>query len=126
MESRWEGLTRTDPMVALAIARLVWPTFIDVEGCVVLKEHYDQGSFEEWWESTGGDRQAVEAVINHVHLWDVFHGAEDADGGELDQLADLLVGTWETALGSQFPERRFDVRRDDHYGPGITATTQIT
>jgi hypothetical protein len=103
----------------LAVAHLLWPDFVEVRGCVFRAECFEPENFESWWATTDGEVAQVEAVINHLHLWDEFTQYEDSEA-VLPELADVLVEMWAAALASTFPTRRFDVRRDDHYGPGVT------
>ena len=59
----------------VAFANLFWLDFIEVEGYVLLAEHYDQANFANWLEwqrRTGGERRKLEATLNEVHLYDVF------------------------------------------------------
>jgi hypothetical protein len=116
---------RVGATAAVALAGFFWPTFIDQNGCVLLKEKYDPELFRQWEAKLRGDRPAIEAAINHVHLWDVFYGeAESVDDEALVYLADVLSKTWRSALREQFPSRSFviDVSGDpDEYGPTITA-----
>jgi hypothetical protein len=56
---------------AQALARLYWPRFVEVDGYVLLEEHYTPENLAEWRERRPDSRSAIEDVINHVHLQDV-------------------------------------------------------
>jgi hypothetical protein len=115
--------------MAVAFAGLFWPSFVEVRGCVVLEERHDERTFEEWWRKLEGDCAAIEEVINHFHLWDVFE-FEDEDVPEegLTYVGEVLVRTWRCALSEQFPEREFRVQLFNDvndYGPTITLSSVV-
>ncbi|MGE3540683.1 MAG: hypothetical protein AB7N91_24990 [Candidatus Tectimicrobiota bacterium] len=112
--------------LAIAFSTLYWPEFIDVEGCVLLRERYEAANFQEWWEKLNGDMSKIEAVINHVHLWDLFVLDENVPDKALEDLARILALCWRCALQEQFPKRIFDVHvvaDDTEYGPTISFST---
>lgn len=37
------------------VARLLWPDFIEVRGCILRRDGYDAETFENWWQAAGGD-----------------------------------------------------------------------
>jgi hypothetical protein len=108
--------------LAAAFATLFWPTFVESRGCVLLAERYDEDAFEAWRQSLNGDRRGIEAVVNHVHIWDIFDpDAEGMPGDVLEALVEVLVGGWEAALKDAFPGRHFRVEVVlDDYGPTLT------
>jgi hypothetical protein len=57
---------------AIAYAELFWPSFVEHDGCILLSGRFDQDNLKSWLAATGGDRQAVEGVINHTHILDLF------------------------------------------------------
>lgn len=111
--------------VALVVGEVLWARYIEIRGCVLLKNRFDAESFEQWWTHLDGDIRAIEQVINHLHLWDIF--PEDAEnkalGSAMREMAELIACTWRCSLANEFPERRFEVLvsdgRDD-YGPTVT------
>lgn len=112
--------------LAIAFCALFWPDFIEVEGCIILREKYIPSSFETWWKQLDGDRTAVESVLNHVHLWDLFSGDENIPEGGLEYLGGVLRCCWECSLRQAFPGHTFDVRLAvdaDEYGPTLYVTT---
>jgi hypothetical protein len=113
---------------ALAFATVLWPRFVEVRGCVLWSEHYQPDNFQEWWDKLGGNRQAIESTINHLHLWDVFDTGEDPSAEEaLEELAGIVAQAWRAALKDEFPGKRFEVtvaRPDDDYGPTITFSSR--
>jgi hypothetical protein len=111
------------PTVAIALAELFWPRFVEVEGCVLIAERYDPANFRAWWQSLEGDIPRVEWVINHLHLWDLFPTGDDPalDRG-LQSLAQIIARCWEGALRQAFPDRQFMIEVTDaaeDYGPTV-------
>lgn len=115
---------------AHALLSVVWPEVVEVEGCVVRATR--AGSVAAWMTNTGGDVSAVERVVNHLHLWDLF---EDGDGELTDTeraaqavaeafVARVVADGWRASLAAGFPDRRFVVEEsgeaDGEYGPTVT------
>ena len=113
--------------LALAFAELFCPRLIEVRGCILLEQHYEASRFEEWWANLDGDIRAIELVINHIHIWDLF----DQDEEELPEvallhLAQVLAMGWRVAVAQQYPDRRFEVtvtEAAEEYGPTIHAAS---
>jgi len=57
--------------LAIAFSRMFWPEFTEHDGCVLFAG-FGPTVYQEWLESCEGDRAAVEAVMNHRHLLDLF------------------------------------------------------
>lgn len=107
---------------ALDFAKLIYPArWIEERGCVIRGDVFERDNFEEWWTATEGDASGVEAVINHLHLWDVLPNADEKDYAELWALGELMVRAWRSSLSEQFPDRRFEVRLTNDCGPTVTA-----
>lgn len=106
-------------------ADLIFPTWIEVRGCVLRESQYEQQNFEQWWETTNGTVPAVEAVINHLHLWDLFEPKDDIDYRALEVLAPKVAFGWHCSAKQQFPDRDFEAEVTDDYGPTIEITTKI-
>jgi hypothetical protein len=118
---------------ALAVMRLFWPEFVEVRGCVLLSSQYTASGFQTWWETLDGDRERIERVMNHVHLWDVFGPtlADDAststEEAALEELGQLMRRTVTAALLDAFPRRKSEVvysTDPDDYGPTVTFWTK--
>ena len=125
--SLWDYATmRGDPDLAAAFSKLFWPDFVEVEGCVFLEERYRRASFAEWDTLFQGDRQRIEAMINHTHIYDLFlnTGAEVTYSLELyEYLAQVLIVTWKHALQTAFPTKSFTFEygtEPNEYGPTVT------
>lgn len=93
---------------AIAYAQLFWPDFTVHDDCVFLE--VTEENYNEWLEHTGGDKQAVETVINHRHILPMFF--IESDGPSEDQivyLGRLLKEIWACKLRRDFPDRHFTV-----------------
>jgi len=101
---------------------------MSLRGCVLLKERYDERNFEAWWTELNGDRAAIEEVVNHLHLWDVFDAREEQVPEEaLNSIGEVLVRTWRCALSEQFPDRSFRVELsndESDYGPTLSVSAR--
>lgn len=115
---------RGGPTLALAFAELFWPRFVEIRGCVLLKERYEASNFETWWEKLSGHTHEIEAMINHIHLWDLFDLDEEAvPEAAMEELVEVIGLCWGCALRHTYPGRRFDVvvsTDESEYGPTVT------
>jgi hypothetical protein len=92
---------------AVAYAELFWSAFVEYEGCVLLAEP-DSAKFRDWMASTGGDRRAVEAALNHRHVTDLFGGrGAEMSREQVVYLGRRLRDMWAAKLARDFPGRRF-------------------
>lgn len=115
--------------MCMAFAHLFWPSFVLVNDCVLLRKQYEPQNFEKWWHELDGNRTKVEAMINHVHLYDLFSPESEVEAEQdvlLVELGEILVRCWSAALAQAFPGRRFDVQLHNSgqdYGPTIVFKT---
>jgi len=109
--------------LAAAFSKLFWPDFVEVEGCVVLAEHFYEGAIKG--VKLPQERQQFEMSINHVHVWDLFSNdpGRASVNIELDEyLAKILTVIWKHALQESFPDKEFEfsyATEPDDYGPTI-------
>lgn len=108
---------------AVIFARLLAPELVLVRGCVILKDAYDPENFERWWQTVNGDTVRIEAVLNHLHLWDVFEPDGEEDERALESLANLVARSWDLHASRVRPDRTFRVEVMDDYGPTIVMTS---
>ncbi|UUW92467.1 hypothetical protein [Pimelobacter simplex] len=107
-------------MMALALT-FAFPRFVEHRGAVLLESAYDEEAVEAWFQQLDGDAVAVELVMNHIHLWDVF-APSTAFEAETELLLAPLATSWGAALRAAFPTRTFRVLTDPDgdYGPELT------
>jgi hypothetical protein len=111
--------------VGAVASTLFWPDLVVVRGCVILAEHYEPANFDQWWQQLSGDCAAVERVLNHVHLYDVFRPVQPA-GRDLtlyERVGQVVRACWRCRLREAFPARSFVVdyaTEPEEYGPTVT------
>lgn len=121
----WDYLAQEGSLtLALAFAALFWPSFVEIQGCVLLCDRYQPKNFQQWWDQLEGRVSQIEAMINHIHLWDLFDPQKETlPESALEELAYILATCWECALHHAFPDRVFRVTvstGDEDYGPTVT------
>jgi hypothetical protein len=90
---------------AVAYARLFWPAFTIHEDCVLFAG-FSEKIFGGFMEQTGGNKQAVEAVMNHRHILDLFQNVSREPTEEvLLHLGRMLKDMWSCKLRRDFPSR---------------------
>lgn len=101
--------------LAIAMGELFWPEFVEFDDCVFRDYSHKQpdwGWYEKTLRSLDGNRRSVEALRNHVHIWDVFVRKAGESAPTRDQclyLARLLREMWEAKLLFEFPARHVQV-----------------
>ncbi|MFD1150064.1 hypothetical protein [Saccharothrix hoggarensis] len=134
----WENVLWSSPTAQVLAARITWPDFLELDGCVYVLLPWDADRVSEhreyllrgrrsvdWERLSRAERWSVAAEHGEVDLGVVFqmalHDGDDLDAS-LDALAALLVRSWGGALRERFPERRFAVEvepADDDGGPVV-------
>lgn len=91
---------------AIAYAELFWPSFVEYDGCILFAGRFDQANFQSWMAATGGDKRAVEGVVNHTHILDLFVKHEIKPTREqVVWLGRLLREMWQAKVDRDFPGR---------------------
>lgn len=113
---------------ALLFSRLLYPELILVEGCVLRADAYQAENLSQWLSDPSRPTSAIEAVLNKLHLWDIFKTTTDVEELALAEIGQTLSHTWLAAARSQFPEDEFRCELTDDYGPTVTLfrVTQAT
>lgn len=113
-----------NPEDSLLFCRLLFPDFFVRDGAVCLSAKYDSEIFSLWLSKYNGDVCAVEKIMNHTHLYDIFAGcSDDVDDVVFEQLAEVVALSWRLVLKDKFPESKFVVdvsNSDQDYGPTVT------
>ena len=118
-------LFHATPELMVGFSSIFWPEFIEVDGCVFLKDGYDQDNIDAWAESTKGDMVAVQKVVNHQHIYDLFQNdsVEKLNIQQVKYLSDLLVDMWSAKLKRDFPQLDIDVQVCDFDEEDVIATS---
>lgn len=107
----------------VAMTDMLCPRFVDVEGAVLLETNADTETFQSWKQHFDGDLHAVESMLNHEHVWDLFPVNGEKDQAALEIVAERMAITWKAAAEAQFPDRTFTCQVTDDYGPTVTLWT---
>jgi len=122
----WSYLSNhsTAGMAAL-FSKLFWPDLVEVEGCILLAEQYSAEEFQAWASQFQHDRDDIERMINHTHVYDLFagHGGTRTDERVWEYLGRALPACWRCALSTVYPSRAFAFdygSEPEDYGPTIS------
>ncbi|MFK3774463.1 hypothetical protein [Pseudomonas sp. NPDC089406] len=111
------------PEDCLVFCRLLLPDFTVAKGGVFLSDKYSEEGVEAWIRHLDGDMRAVERVVNHTHMYDVFACCkDDVEDIIYLQLAEIIAVSWRLVLKQKIPDRDFIVNvsnTDQDYGPTI-------
>jgi hypothetical protein len=100
---------------AIGYGHLFWPDFKIYQDCILFADTSSE-SFDHWMQHTNGDRAAVERVLNHRHVLDLFGSSEfKATRNIVLYLGKLLRDMWSCKLARDFPDRTIIVNFDEEY-----------
>jgi len=99
----------------IGYARILWPNFIEHDDCIFLGDQIDQESYRAFLAQSTGDKSAVEAVMNHQHIIDLFSRShhESPDREVILYLGRLIREIWQAKLSRDFPNRKITVTFPD-------------
>jgi hypothetical protein len=113
-----------DTELGALFSTLFWPRLVEIDGCVLLAENFHAENFRRWREHFAGDLGAVEAMVNHTHVYDLFDdGSTHFDLAVHEQVGRALLGCWAARVRAAFPDRTFEfayATEPDDYGPTVT------
>jgi hypothetical protein len=101
---------RMNPEMLLGFMQLLWPEVVEVDGRIFLADEYSK-TVGEWKQTEAfrrGGMPAVQALVNHVHVEDLFYtvsGGVSSDN--LCFVACVLGAAWRGRLETEFPDRHF-------------------
>lgn len=109
-------------------AGLLWPDWVEVEGCVIRREVADVETVRRWMTTEGASVERTEWAVNHVHLYDEIEEGWEEPQQLLDErlvaVAERLAAAWRASLAAAFPSRKVHVEvagpEEDH-GPTVYA-----
>jgi hypothetical protein len=111
------------PEDVLIISSLFFPNLVEVNGAVFLEMQYSYNSYLSWLNHFGSDRQALEKMMNHVHMYDIFGHSNNVDDTVYEQVGMLLQIAWTKHFKSEYPDKNIVVdywHGEDDYGPIVT------
>ena len=100
--------------LATGYSLIFWPEFVRFER-YVLRAGFSVESLRGFEDMTKGNRVAVEAVMNHVHISDIHCNVEPTEP-QLRYLGRVLKQIYETKLRCDFPDTSFEVSFNDEPG----------
>ena len=98
--------------LAIGYSIVFWPTFLEHDECVFIKSHFSPENFNEWLNVEYVDNYGqIEAVINHLHIMDLFTGERhnEITNEQIIYLGNILREIYEVKLKAEFPTRNFVV-----------------
>ena len=100
--------------LAIGYLTLFWPSFTEYDDMVFRGEEIDvedEKNIKSWLTSSEGDKQSVEAMLNHLHIIDIQHPGlwKEATEPQIRFLGQMLKEMWACKLAYDFPEKRFTV-----------------
>ncbi len=100
--------------VAIGYLTVFWPSFVEYDGMVFRGEELDEEEVESvsgWLTTTKGNKQRVEATLNHFHILDLQHPGiwSDATEAQIRFIGQTLKETWAAKLARDFPAKHFVV-----------------
>ncbi|MFD3166536.1 hypothetical protein [Herpetosiphon sp. NSE202] len=90
---------------AIGYTRLFWPSFVLFDECIFFGM-VDEQVYHSWLDECHGDKTAVERVMNHTHITDLFDTESVA---QIRYLGQRLQEMWHAKLRSEFPDRLITV-----------------
>ncbi|MGR2741114.1 hypothetical protein ACUY1T_21940 [Billgrantia sp. Q4P2] len=109
------------PDVVAVVGRLLVPAFVEHEGGVFLRNRFTLSGYASW-KAELGEISAVEKMINHQHVYDLFSTDDEITEASFENVANLMAQTLRLALCGSFSDRHFHVyvsNTDQDYGPVV-------
>ena len=94
--------------VLIGCARILWPSFVEHDGCVLLGDSVDEARYQGFLKSAKGDRKVAEATMNHQHVLHLF-GTELPTRDLVLYVGRLMKEIWQVKLNRDFPDRKITV-----------------
>lgn len=104
--------------LAVGYSLIFWPRFDRIGRFVFRHDAWSKESLRDWERVLNGNRQQIEAVINHVHISDI-HYDRDSSEPQLRYLGRVLKEAYEAKLARDFPDLAFEVVFNNE--PGLDA-----
>lgn len=111
------------PGLMIGFASIFWPKFIEINKGVFLKDGYSEDCFNGWFNQTEGNIGAVQGVMNHRHIGDMFQSEKRCNLSiiQVEYLGRLLVEMWGTKLRKDFPHLNFEIELCDFDGKDVVS-----
>jgi hypothetical protein len=94
----------------IAYARILWPDFLEHDGCIFRGDRFTESNYLGFMAQSKGDKAAVEAVMNHEHILDMFSNSDPQPSREMIlYVGRMLKDFWQAKLNRDFPGRKITV-----------------
>ena len=97
----------------IGYARILWPDFLEHDTCIFREEAFSEETYQGFMKQTNQDRNAVEAVMNHIHILDLFScniATEPKPSRKLiSHVGQLLKEMWSAKLHRDYPHKSITV-----------------
>lgn len=110
----WVGMMGNFDL-AVGYSFLFWPSFVRFDD-FVLRQGFREDALRGFERSTGGDRPAIESVMNHVHIVDIHCNEPVPSEIQIRHIGRVLKAVHEVKLKADFPELSFVVLFNDEPG----------
>jgi hypothetical protein len=88
---------------AIGYTEIFWPSFEYYDGCIFFKG-FSKSNYHEWLENQKGNKLAVQAVVNHTHILDLFPNVDEQPSEQqVIFLGQTLKNMWHQKLKIDFP-----------------------
>ncbi|WP_156041499.1 hypothetical protein [Chondromyces apiculatus] len=103
--------------VVIALARLIWPDFVEIDGRVFLVAQYSDLKLKEL-RAQGFDETEAQYWMNLFPVEGLLGDEESLQPDHEDEFAAILEHSWAAKLAADYPGRRFMVKtaRDGDVG----------
>lgn len=99
----------------LSVSSVLWPSIVEVEGCLFVQEFYN-GGFEILQEQFDGDKKKIEQFVNTWSLGEFFLMARDESVDNdiiFDEFCKVVKFFWTLRVRQLFPNRTVIVETGD-------------
>lgn len=118
---------KSDLQTALGFAKFFYPEIVEIDGCFILKDKFEERVFKDWKKECKDDRTCIEKMMNLYEIADFFHinTTFDEDEDEEEQvkaLGNVLKLFWSMSFKDRFPERKIVVDVFEEYDEQLFIT----
>jgi len=111
------------PDDVLIISLLFFPKLIEVNGAIFLEHRYTPETYSKWVGEFGNDRQSIEKMINHIHIYDIFgYCTDNVDDSVFEMVGRLLHLSWMSHFKYEYSHFNLVVEYsyvESDYGPTL-------
>lgn len=116
---------KSDLETALGFAKFFYPEVIEIDGCFLLKDKYNEEIYKQWKQECKHDLVSIEKMMNLYEIKDFFHINTKFDENENEQLSalgEVLKLFWHMSFKQRFPEKNIKIDVFEEYGGELFIT----